>query len=420
MAEPTENHELLRFIRRQVSTHGPVSFKWFMQQALYHPQWGYYRSGRARIGREGDFITSVSVSRIFGELLARQFEEMWQRMGSPVSFAIVEEGAHRGEFANDVLRWLKGFSPDLYERVRYWIVEPGEGLRAQQQARLSRWPRNKVRWCQSLGALEAGSLCGVHFSNELLDAFPVHVVTFAGGRWQENFVDLTKAGFRFVYGPPSNAKLRAHLAALPVPPADAQPYTTEVNLAAVRWIEDVAKTLRQGYVLLADYGFPREEFYAPTRREGTLSGYHAQTRNPDPLEHAGEADITAHVDFTSLAEHAESSGLHFTGYCDQHHFLVGLGRDDLLSIERRVIEADEPPSDEVLHYIRSFQMLMHPSTMGRAFKFLGFHTSRPAGAALQPLSGCRHAGDDRGRGELGLPMATAAMGPDADDPYAPF
>ena len=112
----------------------PVTFKWFMQQALYHPQHGYYGGGRARIGRRGDFYTSVSVGKIFGELMAKQFEEIWYRMNTPVSFAIVEEGANNGQFAQDVLGWLQQFSPDLYQRVRYWIVEPTPHLQQEQQA----------------------------------------------------------------------------------------------------------------------------------------------------------------------------------------------------------------------------------------------------------------------------------------------
>ena len=123
--EPTPgNPKLIAHLREQITTHGPVTFKWFMQQALYHPEHGYYGGGRARIGRQGDFYTSVSVGRIFGELMAKQFEEIWYRMNSPAGFAIVEEGAHHGQFAQDVLGWLQQFSPDLYAQVRYWIVEP--------------------------------------------------------------------------------------------------------------------------------------------------------------------------------------------------------------------------------------------------------------------------------------------------------
>ena len=409
---------LVAFLRAQIQSHGPVTFKWFMQQALYHPTLGYYGSGKARIGRRGDFFTSVSVGRIFGELMAKQFEEMWQRMSKPVSFAIVEEGAHDGRFADDALNWMKKFSPEFYAVAKYWIVEPNPKYQQAQQATLSTWPRNKIRWCQSLADLEVGSLCGVHFSNELLDAFSVHVVTSTdGGPWEENFVDMTRDGFRTVYGPPSNSLLRAHLEKIPrhapLPgSAPGQTYTTEVNLAALRWIEDISKVLTSGYVLLADYGYPRDVYYSPERVEGTLMTYQEHQKNPEPLQGAGERDITAHVDFTSLAERAESKGLRLSGYCDQHHFLVGLGKEELLNIERSVKEI----TPELLHFIRSFKTLMHPSTMGMAFKFICFQKNVPG--SREPLKGFSQCRD--GREELGLSSAEGQLSKEAVDPYAAF
>ncbi len=417
MEQPNGVPALAAFLKRQIGNHGPVTFKWFMQQVLYHPEMGYYGSGRARIGRRGDFYTSVSVSRIFGELLAKQFEEMWLRMNSPVSFAVVEEGAHQGQFAHDALTWMKGFAPAFFNVTTYWIVEPNPRLQQEQQARLSAWPRNKIRWCQSLADMEAGSLCGVHFSNELLDAFSVHLVTSTdGGPWEENFVDVSREGFKLVYGPPSNNQLRAHLEKLPRYPAvpgAASPrvYTTEVNLSALRWIEDISKVLSNGYVLLADYGYPQDVYYSPERTTGTLMTYQEHEPNPDPLLGVGERDITAHVDFTSLAERAEASGLRLTGFCDQHHFLVGLGRDELLKIERSIKEM----TPELLHFIRSFKTLMHPSTMGMAFKFICFQKNLPP--AEEPLAGFSECGD--ARAELGLaPLADAGVSEEVD-PYAP-
>ena len=375
MEAPPGHRELMDFMRHQIATHGPVTFRWFMQQALYHPQFGYYGSGRARIGYQGDFYTSVSVGKIFGELIAKQFEEMWLRMNKPVSFTILEEGAHDARFAGDVLSWTRRFSPELHERLKYWIIEPNPRLQQEQQATLSTWPRNKVRWSQSLENFEMGSLCGVHFSNELLDAFPVHLVTSAGGAWQENFVDVGKSGFRFVYGPPSNSQLRAALERLPAPalPPGITEYRTEVNLAAPRWVEDTSKVLGQGYILAVDYGFPRDVYYSPERSTGTLSTYREHHRGDDPLLAIGECDLTAHVDFTTLAERAEASGMRLVGYCDQHHFLVGLGEAELLAVERSAREM----TPELLHFIRSFKTLMHPSTMGMAFKFICFEKNVP-------------------------------------------
>ena len=418
MTEVPPSDQLAKIIRAQITQHGPVSFKWFMQQALYHSEFGYYGSGRARIGRQGDFYTSVSVGKIFGELLAKQFEEMWLRMNAPMAFAIVEEGAHGGQFANDVLTWLQKFSPDLYRRTRYWIVEPNPRLQAEQQARLSPWPRNKVRWCSTLATFEAGSLVGVHFSNELIDSFPVHLVTCANDQWQENFVELTRDGFSFVYGPPSNTLLRERLRTLRIPAREFQPYRTEVNLAALRWVEDLARIFGQGYLLAADYGFSRDEFLSPHRREGTLTGYRAQQRQPDPFAHVGDSDLTAHVDFTTLAECAESHGFALTGYCDQHHFLVGLGEEELLSIERVTEESGEEPGPEMAHYIRAFKTLMHPATMGRAFKFIAFGKRVSEAGRETPLGGFRHGGDPRAA--LGMSAVTPAAERSSHDPYSVF
>ncbi len=406
------NRELLEYIRQQIAAHGPVTFKWFMQQALYHPKLGYYGAGRARIGRQGDFYTSVSVGKIFGELIAKQFEEMWVRMNKPVSFTILEEGAHDAQFAADVLSWTKRFSPDLHACLKYWIIEPNPKLQAEQQAMLSVWPRNKVRWSQGLDQFEMGSLCGVHFSNELLDAFPVHLVTSAGGPWRENFVDVSKEGFRFVYGPPSNSLLRAALDRMPPPEmgGTTREYRTEINLAAPRWIEDVSKVLGQGYVLTVDYGYPRDVYYSPERTAGTLATYSEHQRGDDPLVMVGECDLTAHVDFTTLAERAEMSGLHLVGYCDQHHFLVGLGENELLAIERSTREL----TPELLRFIRSFKALMHPSTMGMAFKFICFEKNVPAND--KPLLGFRRCQDSRAA--LGLETVAAASA-EPYDPYAP-
>ncbi len=408
------NPKLLAYMREQIANHGPVTFKWFMQQALYHPDHGYYGGGRARIGRKGDFYTSVSVGRIFGELMAKQFEEIWYRMNTPVSFAVVEEGANNGQFAHDVLGWLQQFSPDLFQKIRYWIVEPNPRLQQEQQAMLSRWPRNKVRWTNSLAAFEAGSLCGVYFSNELLDAFPVHLVTSTGDAWEENFVDLTRQGFRFVYGPPSNSQLRTQLERLPVPVRNPSvaPYRTEVNLAVLRWIEDLSKVIGQGYVLVADYGYPRDVYYSPERTKGTLTAYSEHRKSDDPFQAVGECDLTAHVEFTSLAERAEASGLRLAGYCDQHHFLVALGEEELLEIERTLQEL----TPDVLHYIRSFKTLIHPSTMGMAFKFIAFSKSVPE--VPEPLTGFSRCGDPRRA--LGLNAAPATGGPERPDPYAAF
>ena len=169
-----EAQTLTEFIRTAIRERGPVTFRWFMEQALYHPAHGFYSSGRCRIGRRGDYFTNVSVGSLFGRLMARQFGEIWERLGRPDGFAIVEQGAHDGTFASDVLAAARAAMPEFFAALRYRIVEPFPVLRdrAECNARIVS-TRKSSGWNQS-DSLKP--FTGVHFSNELIDAMPVHLV----------------------------------------------------------------------------------------------------------------------------------------------------------------------------------------------------------------------------------------------------
>ncbi len=237
-----------------------MPFAWFMEQALYHPRHGYYSSGRARIGRAGDYFTSVSVGPLFGRLLAVQLAEIWERLGRPNEFTIVEQGAHGGELARDVLESMRVTEPECFAALRYNIVEPFPPLRERQLLVLQAF-EEKVVWRNSLDELL--QFCGVHFSNELIDAMPVHLVTWTGSEWLERHV----AEEGFVDLPLSQPRLGERVGKIPLPlPAG---YTTEINLHALDWIEAVAAKLTRGYIIATDYGFARDEFYAPHRTAGT-------------------------------------------------------------------------------------------------------------------------------------------------------
>ena len=367
---------LTDLLREDISRRGPIPFRDFMAAALYHPEFGYYGSGRARIGREGDFFTNVSVGALFGKLLARQFAEMWERLGRPAGFTIVEQGAHRGEFARDALEGLQEFAPECFATTSYWIAEPVAELRTTQAATLAGFER--VRWAASLEELPR--FTGVHFSNELIDALPVHRIAWAGGVWMEQYVDLREDSFVFVNGKVSSADLEARLSLLPPVPDG---YRTEVGVAALEWITGLAALLERGFVIAIDYGLSREEYYRPERTDGTLSAYAGHRRESDPLVRPGEIDLTAHVDFTSMVERAEENGLLALGFTDQHHFMVGLGKSHFR-------EGSTDPRE-----VGAFKTLMHPNLMGRAFKVLclekgvgreialaGFEFARPLRAAL--------------------------------------
>ncbi len=377
MHAQTIREPLVSFIEEQVRLHGPVTFRWFMENCLYHPELGYYARGSSQIGRRGDFYTNVSVGSLFGQLMARQFEQVWQLMGEPLGFAIVEQGAHDGQFAEDVLSWMRFASPDLYAEVKYFIIEPQCHLRAAQEEKLAEWSCSKVRWAQSLAELDDGALTGVFFCNELLDAFPIHLLTHLGGVWYENFVDVDNGRFRFVYGPPSSEKLLARVER--ILPAREDGYRTEINLRALDWINDLSRILRRGVLVVVDYGYRRDDYYAPERFTGTLACYHQHKRILNPFEHIGECDMTAHVDFTSLCEEGILCGLSLDGYTDQHHFMVGAGKDQIEVLEGAHYDPVKAKT------LRCFNTLMHPANMGLAFRFLIMSKGVPNASAITGL-----------------------------------
>jgi SAM-dependent MidA family methyltransferase len=340
-----------------------------MEQALYHPAHGYYSSGRARIGRRGDYFTNVSVGPVFAELLARQFREMWEALDRPEPFTIVEQGAHSGQFATDLLRCVSQAMPDFNRALRYCIVEPF--------AAAFRFVDDRTQSCATLDELEP--FCGVHFSNELLDALPVHLVSLNREReqaavnstgltsrvpiseWEEKYVTSRGDGLVFVAGPLSSTLLEKYLQVVEAAP----PYETEINTRIPDWVRAVTNKLTRGYVLAVDYGYARDEYYAPHRSAGTLRCYAQHRVIESPLSRIGEADITAHVEWTTVAQHALAAGLQLAGFTDQHHFLTGilssLREGELTQLNRTQL-----------------QTLLQPTMLGRTFQFLGLSKDAPS------------------------------------------
>lgn len=349
---------LTEILRAEIAANGPMLFRDFMARALYDPQHGYYASGRARIGRKGDYFTSVSVGPLFGALLARQFAEVWEKLGRPADFTLIEQGAHDGTLASDVLGALPTEMPH-----RLTIIEPLAHWRTLQQAKLA---GHEVRWVDSVETLEP--FTGVHYSNELPDAFPVHLLHRTADGWRERAVSLEGDRFVFIDVPLSNESLAA-----PSPEAS----EAEVNLGALDWIRGLAAKLSRGAVFVIDYGYTQAE--PPT--QGTLEAI-AGHRRVDPLATPGEADITAHVDFSALAA---ATDLDVLGFTDQHHFLVALSR-------LHFAEGTPPAPRDA----RAFQTLAHPTMLGRAFKTLSLGRG-----VKTPLTGFAFARDPWQ--QLGLP-----------------
>jgi len=340
------NTPLVESIRETIRAQGPQSFAWFMQQALYHPEQGYYSSGRCVIGRKGDYFTNVSVGPLFGQLLAAQFFEIWERLGKMNDFVIVEQGAHDGQFAQDVLEFAQKRLPEFFGALRYRILEPFPILEEQQRRRLEAFG-DKVEWRKS-----PEPFTGVHFSNELLDAMPVRLISDG----TEKMVGLDADKFLFVERPVGK---------------------TIFNQAALESIDQIAANLQRGYVIAIDYGFLDEEF------ERTVE-VRARHRNLDsPFQQIGDADITMSVHWRSIVERAQANGLRVAGFTDQHHFLTGIISQAESGDRGQSLLADSRKAK------RELQTLLHPEMLGRAFQALAL--AENVGPETNPLAGFKFA-----------------------------
>lgn len=321
-----------------------------MEMALYHPEHGYYGPGPRKIGRKGDFFTSVSVGPLFGKLLAMRAIDLWRAAGEPDGFAIIEQGAHDGQLAEDILATLDDLP------LHYLIVEPNPHHRKSQAKRLG----TRVQWVEGLAALQTGPKHGFFVCNELPDAFPVHLVRWCGERWRELFVeaDGTEA-FRLITGEFSCKELAEEAKHLP---HDLEPgHTIEINLAMLAWIRDLSRAAFRGEVFIADYGLDEEEFFVDSRAEGTLRRYKQHHMDADVLADLGRSDLTTHINFTRLIAEAERHGLTNAEYDLQGRVLGRMAMPWLKSLEGQ-------RTDPTL--LRQFQSLTHPAFMGRSFRCL--------------------------------------------------
>jgi len=364
-----DNHALTRHladhIRQQPQQRIP--FATYMDWVLYHPEQGYY-TRRIPIGEQGDYITSSSLGADFGELLAEQFVQVWQGLGQPVPFTLVEQGAGQGLLAADILTYLQRQQPQFFEAIEYRIIERSPQLARDQQRRLgaalSGW--DGLSWCR-WGDIPDGALVGCVFANELVDAFPVHRVQVVAGQLQEIYVAVDPAsdpvtpGFIEVTGALSTPALQDYFQRLDIDFA-AYPdgYTTEVNLAALGWVETVATRLQQGYLLTIDYGYPADRYYRPTR-PGTLQCYYQHHHHSDPYRNIGHQDITAHVDFTTLEAAGERCGLRAVGFTQQGLFLMALGLGDRLN---ELSQNSDRSLNQIIHRRNALHALMDPTGVG--------------------------------------------------------
>ncbi|MCX6968895.1 MAG: SAM-dependent methyltransferase [Verrucomicrobia bacterium] len=354
----------------EIQTSGPIPFDRFMERALYDPEDGYYSSGKSAIGKQGDFFTNVSIGPIYGEVLVGQFVEMWQMLGRPAGFTLIEQGAGDGQLAQDILNAL---AATALAGAPLIVIEPSDALRKIQSEKLS---GHDVSWVANADALP--ELCGVHYSNELFDAFPVHIIRSTGGGWAELYVDRKEESFTWLEMPVAG-ELAGIVAEFP---ARAKGFTSEVCLAHRPLLQTIAAKITRGFLLAVDYGMSRESLLAEHRTGGTLSCYRGHRRDSNPLESPGQKDLTAHVNFSLLAQDAVEAGWQFGNFTDQHHFLVGAATSLLLSMDGKTPDAAGRKT------LRSLKMLLHPESMGRQFHAILFSK----GVSGAGLSGFQYAG----------------------------
>lgn len=347
-------NDLTALIHQQLQDKGDMPFVEFMQLALYHPQWGYYNSGLQKFGPGGDFITAPELTPLFGYTLAKQCQAILSTLSEPILF---EFGAGSGRLCIDILTHLEQLN-SLPEA--YYILEVSGHLRLRQQARIQEeipHLATKVVW---LNQWPAKPFNGIIIANEVLDAMPVHRFLQTKDQLLESVINLdANSQLCEDFKPSLDARLISYVKqALPAQ----YPYQSEANLFITDWIQQCANMLAQGVIFLIDYGFPRHEYYHPDRHQGTIMCHYQHQMYTNPLLHIGQQDITAHVDFTHVAEAADAAGLHVAGFTNQAAFLLGNGLLSLLE--------DITDSDALIKANQAVKQLIQPSEMGELFKVM--------------------------------------------------
>lgn len=363
--------KLAKLIKQKIATNGPMTFAMFMELALYHPQWGYYTSPGSKIGRTGDFYTAPSVNPLFGAMLARQLDQMWNTAGRPAQWVVTEYGPGTGLLARDIVATLRRDHPDLYATLDYYLIDISNTLKEVQQQTLTTsepGANHKFHWVDKPAEIGQGYIAnGCVLANELVDAFPVHLVRQSAGELQELYVGLSGGEgdntFTMLPGPLSTPELAEYFSMQNVQLEEGQ--RAEVNLQAREWLAEVTAHLQRGYLITIDYGATSEELYAPFRYDGTLRCFYKHQLVDNPLANPGGQDITAHVNFSTLITWGEQLGLQKKELFTQPQFLLNLGILDILKKQ-----PDYTQNLEFSKITSAIKQLVLPGGMGAIFKVL--------------------------------------------------
>ena len=366
--------ETATILRHEIERFGIIPFPRFMELALYCPNSGYYEQESQRVGRDGDFCTNVSIGALFAELLAFQFAQ-WLDALTAGQCQLIEAGAHDGQLASDILKWLKRHRPEVSIRIEYIIVEPSKTRQLWQRKTLDQFA-GQVRWATTLPIPKDGTMTSIIFSNELLDAFPVRRLAWdrAAGTWFEWGVGI--AGDRFIWhrmpGKGNDWEAELHHAGFEISPelktVLPDGYIIEHCPTAAAWWRKAASTLHHGKLMAIDYGFTSRQLMVPERCHGTLRAYHRHRVTDDVLANPGDQDITCHVNFTHIQKTGEDVGLQTEALVTQSQFLT--------NIASSLWQANSSPGAPTPAQARQFQSLTHPEHFGHSFRVLVQSRSR--------------------------------------------
>ncbi len=335
---------------------GRLSFDRFMELCLYAPGLGYYVAGARKFGEEGDFVTAPEISSLFGRCLARQCAQVFAEIGIGELF---EFGAGTGAMAADILVELEKLN-SLPER--YLILELSPELKSRQRDTLHQRVPELVHKVQWIDRLPAPGFKGVVLANEVLDAMPVQRFRIESGEVLEQFVRWEDERFSPFWDRPATDGLAKSVEGLGLELGDG--FESELNLRASLWVQALGDLVAAGAVILIDYGYPKAEYYHPQRSEGTLMCHYRHRAHPDPLLLPGLQDITAHVDFSAVADAGFKTGFEIGGFTTQAFFLLGCGLDSMLA------ESDPNDVDMHMQLAQQVRRLTLPTEMGERFKVL--------------------------------------------------
>jgi SAM-dependent MidA family methyltransferase len=359
------NLELVEIVGDRIknSPQQQITFAEYMELLLYHPNHGYYASNAGRISEGGDFLTSPHLADDFGEMLAIQLYQMWQIVGSPQVFSIIEMGAGQGLLATQILDYSSRVYPEFFRSIDYLIIEIAPAMISAQQARLQDLP---VRWCDWAEIIDR-SIVGCFLSNELIDALPVHQVIVSKDRLQEVYVTVANDNinvFTETIDDLSTDRIEQYWQLNNINLLSgrySEDYRTEVNLAALGWLEQVSKKLQRGYVISIDYGYTADRYYNPMRTQGTLQCYYQHGYHNDPYINIGNQDLTAHVDFTAVQNQGELLGLQTIGFIQQGMFLMALGLGERIA----AISSSSGDIQALLRRRQNLHQLIDPMGLGK-------------------------------------------------------